>query len=431
MTRHLSRASPARSALTALALAALTVLLLADPAHADAPVAGAGPGATLDEVLAIARQLSPELAARALDTEAAQARVAIAGALPDPTVRITSDEIDHTAGPRQNKMIYSFEQEFPLWGKRDLRSAQASALVERSRADARQTEAELIEKVKLAFAQYYQSDQAIRTTQDLHRVVHDIAKVARDRYAQGRGSQSEAYKGELENSRLSAEIIRLEASRQSAAARLNALLARPINAPLARPLRLRSLPAVAALAPAALMERARAGNPGLAGGAAQIASAEAGQELADRNWYPDVTVSAGAIDRGSNGPPGYMATIGVKVPLQWGLHDAQQREASAQVSAAQMRRQSLELQIQSDLGEALASLGGAQRTADLIRTQLMPQNQALLRSGIAGYGLGKVELADVLRAEHDLADLRIQLLNAEFDAQRQLAAIERLIGSDL
>ncbi len=262
-------------------------------------------------------------------------------------------------------------------------------------------------------------------------MVHDIAKVARDRYAQGRGSQPEAYKGELENSRLSAEIIRLEATRQSAAARLNALIARPINAPLARPLRLRSLPGAGALAPAALMQRARTGNPGLAGGAAQIASAEAGQELADRNWYPDVTVGAGAIDRGSNGPPGYMATIGVKVPLQWGLHQAQQREASAQVNAAQLRRQSLELQIQSDLGEALANLGGAQRTADLIRTQLMPQNQALLRSGIAGYGLGKVELADVLRAEHDLADLRIQLLNAEFDAQRQLAAIERLIGSDL
>jgi outer membrane protein, heavy metal efflux system len=431
MTHHLSRASPAQTSLTGLALATLTVLLLADPAHAEAPVAAARPGASLDEVLAIARQLSPELAARALDTEAAQARVAIAGALPDPTIRITSDEIDRTAGPRQNKMIYSFEQEFPLWGKRDLRSAQASALVERSRADARQTEDELVEKVKIVFAQYYQSDQAIRTTQDLHRVVHDIAQAARDRYAQNRGTQQDAYKAELENSRLSTEIVRLETARQSAEARLNALLARPIDAPLARPSRLRSLPAAAALAPAALMDRARTGSPTLAGGVAQIASAQAGRELADRNWYPDVTVGAGAIDRGSNGPSGYMATIGVKVPLQWGLHDAQQREASAQVSAAQMRRQSLELQIQSDLGEALASLGGARRTADLIRTQLMPQNQALLRSGIAGYGLGKVELADVLRAEHDLADLRVQLLNAEFDAQRQLAVIERLIGSDL
>jgi hypothetical protein len=37
----------------------------------------------------------------------------------------------------------------------------------------------------------------------------------------------------------------------------------------------------------------------------------------------------------------------------------------------------------------------------------------------------------VLRAEHDLADQRIGLLNTEFDQQRQLAAIERLIGSEL
>ena len=49
MTRHLSRASPALAAYTGLALVALTVLALADPAHAEAPVAAAGRGATLDE----------------------------------------------------------------------------------------------------------------------------------------------------------------------------------------------------------------------------------------------------------------------------------------------------------------------------------------------------------------------------------------------
>jgi len=67
------------------------------------------------------------------------------------------------------------------------------------------TEVELIEKVKVAFAQYYQTDQAIRTTEDLHRVVHDMARVARDRYAQGRGSQPEVYKAEVEITRLSTE----------------------------------------------------------------------------------------------------------------------------------------------------------------------------------------------------------------------------------
>src|SRR5207244_12089952 len=95
-------------------LALLAILLAAEPAIAEAPVSLAAPGATLEEVLGIARRLSPELAARALDTEAAQARVAIAGSLADPTLRITSDEIDRTRGPRQNKMFFTVEQESPL-----------------------------------------------------------------------------------------------------------------------------------------------------------------------------------------------------------------------------------------------------------------------------------------------------------------------------
>src|SRR6202035_5795731 len=254
MPRQLSRTPPAPR--SAWLLPVLAIILVAGPASADAPVSLAAPGATLDEVLAIARRLSPELAARALDTEAAQARVEIAGSLADPTLRITSDELDRTSGPRQNKMFFTVEQEFPLWGKRDLRRDQASADVARSRADTRVTEAELVEKVKVAFAQYYQSDQAIRTTEDLHRVVHDMARVTRERYAQGRGSQQEVYKAEVEITRLSTEIVRLEAKRRSAAARLNALLARPIDAPLARPVKLRALPSDAALAPAALMQRA-------------------------------------------------------------------------------------------------------------------------------------------------------------------------------
>jgi cobalt-zinc-cadmium efflux system outer membrane protein len=429
MPRQLSRSPPVPHAACTLAL--LAIMLLSGTASAEASVSLAAPGATLEEVLAIARRLSPDLAARALDTEAAQARVEIAGSLADPTLRITSDEIDRTSGPRQNKMFFTVEQEFPLWGKRDLKRAQAGAEVARTQADARMTEAELVEKVKVAFAQYYQADQAISTTEDLHRVVHDIASLARDRYAQGRGSQQEVYKAEVENTRLATEIVRLEAKRRGAAARLNALLARPIDAPLARPVKLRALPSDAALAPAALMQRALAGNPSLAGGAAQITAAAAGKQLADRNWYPDVMLKAGAIDRTGNGPNGYLAEIGLRVPLQWGLHEAQQREAAAQVGAAQARRQGLELQIQSELGEFVADLAGSRKTGDLIRTQLLPQTQALLRSGIAGYGLGRAELVDVLRAEHDLADQRIELLSAEFDQQRQLAAIERLIGGDL
>ncbi|HWK46909.1 MAG TPA: TolC family protein [Stellaceae bacterium] len=408
----------------------LIFLLAAGPAAAEnAP--DALPGATLDTVLAIARRLSPELATRALETEAAQARVDIAGSWDDPTLRVTSDEIDRTTGPRQNKMIYSVEQEIPLWGKRDLRRDAARAEADQMAAEGRSAEADLIEKVKVAFAQYYQTDQAIRTTHDLHGVVHDIATLARDRYTQNRGTQQEIFKAEVESARIEIEIARLEASSRAAKGRLNALLARPIDAPLAKPARSRHLPPGGTLVPAALLERARVANPGLQSSSAIIAGAESNRRLAEKSWYPDITISASAIDRTGNGPNGYMAAIGLKVPLQFGLHSAQEHEATAKFGAARARRQVLEQQIEGDLAEAVASLSSSHATADLIGTQLLPKSEALVRSGVAAYAAGRAQLTDVLMAEHDLADLRVQLLSAEFDTQRQLAAIERLIGGDL
>ncbi|MDB5380210.1 MAG: TolC family protein, partial [Rubritepida sp.] len=119
------------------------------------------------------------------------------------------------------------------------------------------------------------------------------------------------------------------------------------------------------------------------------------------------------------------------LPLQGGLRDAQAREAGALAGAARARLEARQQQIQGDLADAVAGFEGSRRTIDLIRRQLLPQADALVRSGVAGYGFGRVDLVTVLRAQHDLADFRLQLLAAEFDGQRQLAAMERLLGGDL
>lgn len=342
-----------------------------------------------------------------------------------------SDDIDREAGPRPNKMIYSFQQEIPLWGRRDLRRQVAQAGVGQMAAQAQAAEAELAERVKVGFARYFTSHEAVRRTADLHRAIHGVAQVARERYAQGRGEQQEVFRAEVETTRVATEIVRLEAALRSAQGQLNALLVRPADAPLAPPERLRPLPAARALDATRLAERARSGNPSLAADLSAIRGAETNRTLAQRNWYPDVTIGAAAIDRSGFGPPGYQAWVAFKVPLQWGLREAQSAEAGAQAGAARARLEAREQQIRSDLAEAVAGFEGSRRTADLIRRQLLPQAEALVRSGAAGYGFGRVDLATVLRAQHDLADFRLQLLSAEFDTQRQLAAIERLVGGDL
>jgi cobalt-zinc-cadmium efflux system outer membrane protein len=387
------------------------------------------PGATAASVLALGRQLSPELRAMALERDAAAARADAAGQLDDPTFRAISDEVDRTSGPRINKTYMSFEQEFPLWGKLDLKRSAALAALDAARGREQAAGTELDEKIKVAFARYYAACRALKVNRDVASVAVAMAKLAKERYGQNLGSQNEAITADAEVTRTGMETARLESERRSAQARLNALLARPPTASLAEPVELRRLPPDEP-ALAILMDRARAANPRLFTGAAEIRNAASERELASKAWYPNVTLGAGAIQR-DNGPPGYTASLAFKIPLQWGVKEAGEREAAAKLAATQQRQAQLEADIGGDLEQTLAALTAARRIGDLTRKQLIPKLEAAHKSAIALYRQNQGSLTEVLEAEHRLHQARLDVLRADTDAQTALAAIERLIGAEL
>jgi outer membrane protein TolC len=390
---------------------------------------GGAPGATAASVLALGRQLSPELRAMALERDAAAARADAAGHLDDPTFRAMSDEVDRTSGPRINKTYLSFEQEFPLWGKRDLQRSAAQAAVDAARGREQAAAAELDEKIKVAFARYYTASQALAVNREIARLAAAMAKLAKERYAQNLAAQTDAITAEAEITRTSMETARLEAERRAAAGRLNALLARPPTAFLAEPKELRRLPPTEPPL-VALLDRARAGNPRLFTGAAEIRAAASERELAEKAWYPNVTLGAGAIQR-DNGPPGYTATLAFKIPLQWAAKEAGERETAAKLGAAQQRLIQIEAEIGGDLEQALASLTAARRIGDLTRRQLLPQLEAAHNSALALYRRDQGTLTAAIEAEHRIHQAQLDLLRADNDAQTALAAIERLIGAEL
>src|SRR6267143_3349170 len=119
------------------------------------------PGATVTELIALARQLSPELAAAALTAEAATARIISAGALPDPTLRVDADNLDQrNVSMNGTTITFRLMQEFPLWGKLDLKREIASFEATAARHRSRGTEFELLARVKSVFAARYATFQA-------------------------------------------------------------------------------------------------------------------------------------------------------------------------------------------------------------------------------------------------------------------------------
>src|SRR6266852_7699430 len=123
------------------------------------------PGATAGELIALARQLSPELAAAALSAEAATARIISAGALADPTLRVDADNLDQR-DVSMNGASFTFRlmQEFPLWGKRDLKRDIAGFEAAAAKYRSRGVEFELIARVKGVFAARYATFRAFVLT---------------------------------------------------------------------------------------------------------------------------------------------------------------------------------------------------------------------------------------------------------------------------
>src|SRR6516165_377555 len=392
------------------------LLLSTEPGSSAEPT----PGATVDDLLARVRQFNPELAAAALDREAAVAKIYPAGALDDPMVNLSRDQ-----GFRQT--LFTASQEFPLWGKRDLRRGVAESNAAAAAGREAGVLRELGEQIKVVLSQYYEAYQAIRVTREIRSLLQTVADSTRVRYAQGLGTQSDAIRAQLELTRLDPDLSALERDEAMAKAKINALIGRPADAELAAPRELRKLPPAGSLKFDALLARAREHNPALATARAEIGAAESERRLVDKSWYPDVTLTLGANDLAGIGAR-VTGTVGIKVPLQWGVREAQAREATAKKGAAQLRQEAAALKIESELQSALASLDPAQRTEDLLKHGLSQQSDAAYQSALASYQQGRGDLTSILDAARRRLEIRLEVLRVGTEAQTAFAAMERLVG---
>ncbi len=385
-------------------------------------------GATVESVLAAGRRLNPAIRAMALDTSAAAAKAEGADALDDPVI---SDSYQYYRNPGVfSGHAVMVTQAFPLWGKRSLRREAALADLDAARGREQAARDALDERIKVAFAQYYVASRALAVNREVISVTRGIRAAAEARYAAGTGDQPAVIRALGEETSAGIETARLEGDRAAAREVLNALLARPANAPLAEPLRLRPVPA-GDLVTASLVERARGGSPALAASGAEVSAAGTRATLAEKAWYPDLTIGAGPLIQTNNRPPGVAATIGLNIPLPWGKEASEQQAATAQLGAAQQRYEAALLEIQSALGEARERLKAARNASALVARKALPEARAALKSIIAAYAEGRGDLAAALAAQHQVHDLELKLLQLQLDEQTMLAAIERLIGGEL
>lgn len=402
------------------------------PASADEPL-----GSSLSGLLDYARAHNPELAATRYEAEAAQQRAEPAGALPDPVLRTELMDITNqgSTGPRllpsqTGGTRYLLMQSVPWFGKRDLQRAVAAAQAAQAEGQVAASWAELANRIKSAYAMHYYATASKQLAQQTLALLDDLEQVAQTRYANGLGTQQDVIRVQVEKSMLRGELIALQSEVHHTHARLNALLSRPVNAPLAEPAQLRAMPPATKLDEQALLERLRARNPQLQIADASIQSAEKSRDLAYVNRYPGFTLGIAPTQSGS-AVKSWDLMLELNIPLQQSSRRSQEHEAEAMLSASNARKEALLNQTQSDLSEALSALEAARQTEALIATRLLPQTELTYQSALAGYETGKVEFAMLIEAQKQILKSRQQQLQAQTGMQLRLADIEKLLGEEL
>lgn len=419
----------------ALFAALWSVPTLAAPALAAPTFAADDPalGADVDGLVAQARTMSPDLAAAALSAEAALRRAEGAGTLPDPTFRVQLKDIDREPGgilpDRLNRIDYTVEQEFPLWGKRDLARSIAGAEAARIAADRDQAGLELVAAVKSAFADYYGAAEAVAVAEDIKRTLDLMADVAQRRYEQGSGTQQDAIMARVEAAHLQTDVVRRQADRARAMARINALLNRPIEAALAAPQALPALPAPETFSLSQLSARLES-TPRLKALDATIASASGTQALAQKSWYPDVAVGLSVVDQNRRWQ-GYEAMVSVKIPLNGTLRRAEIGAATAELGAARNRRDALAAQARQELATAFRDFEEAAAIAQILHEHHIPQSDLAVESAVSGYQQSRIDFLTLLEAQRRAAQNKLEHVSTLVAQHRALAHIEKLVGGAL
>ena len=417
----------------------LSILILALATASGAPVLAqeAALGANVDTLINYAKTRNPEYAAMQAEAEASGERVTPAGALPDPKFRTELRDITRmgeqsaTLSPsRVGSTRYLLMQDIPWFGKRDLKREIAELEADGAKGRALGTWADVAGRIKVNFAQLYYVHRNELLTREILDLMTRLEKVAQVRYSGGLAAQQDVIRAQVEQTNMRNELIALETEQHHLHARLNALLARPNNAPLQVPTQLRKLPAPVTLDYATLEERVRTRNPQLFADESKIKAAEKSRDLTYKNRYPDFTLGVSPIQY-QNSIKEWELMFEVNIPLQQSSRRSQERESESMLNAARSRKEATTNQVSAELAEALSGIEAARRTENLLTNSLLPQAELTFKAALAGYETGKVDFATLLDSQRQIRQARQDQLKAQVDAQMRLAEIERLLGEDL
>jgi outer membrane protein TolC len=381
----------------------------------------------MEELVAVALDRSPSLAALEARLAAARELIAPAGALPNPMAETMLQNIsldDLTIGTMDMSMLaVEVRQDLLYPGKRAAARERASAEVEVEAARLELARRELVATVRVAYARLYASDRERETLLAATELLDMLAETVAARYAAGEADQEAVIKAQLEGSRVAERLDDLVAERSRTVAGLNRLLDQPGGAPVGE---------VSQLPPATFPEGpweelAASNGPNVAVAARAIEEAERRLEVARLELKPNLSTGAGIGFRGDLDPV-LILRFGVEVPL-WG-DDKQKpaiRAAEHELLMAEAELRDTVALARAEAARLAAERERADRQLVRYREAIVPQTSAAVDAARASYLAGRGDFSTVVEDFELWLEARAELARREAERFQVWAEVEALV----
>ena len=344
-----------------------------------------------------------------------------------------------TLGEEQYGAEYS--QPIETFGKRGKRIRVAGFGIAIAEADLQQRSTQLAYDITATYAEVSAERHKLKVLSDLIGLNQDTLRLTEARVKEGDVAP-------LEANLLRVEISRAEVSRRSAQGRLASAeleLRRLVGLDQGVPIPNSDIPAPTPIDLDTLKREALEKRADLKTARLEEQQEAARIDLAKAEAKPDVTLSAGYTKQNSqfDGLFGFNSTgalspirdsmdilnFGVSIPLRTSRSGAGNVQAvTARTAGARLRREYLERNIPLEVEAAYQRWRAACDSLQMLQSGVLDPSTSNLSVIREAYKLGQLRLLDVLNEQRRLVDTQLAYIDAQTDAARTWAEVERAAG---
>ena len=388
---------------------------------------------TIDQLVAEMLKNNPELHAAESRSLAAQARPAQLKALPEPVLSFVTRNGNGNPVPFTelgsdplSSVGFMWEEEFPFPGKLRLAADVAQKEADAAKAEIDVVKWKLISELKETYYDYFRATKSIEILNSSLELLRHFEEIARSRYTVGEGLQQDVLRAQVEISLVQQRITSMEQEKASAAAKINQLLNRAVDAPLPDPAEV--VESKFSLEENILQTQLASLSPRLRSSQSMISREQTGLDLAKKQFRPDFTSSV-EYANSPNYPDMWEIHFGLRVPVFYrSKQQSGVAEATQNLSRAQKELRMMQQEIAFKIRNQYLQLRSSEKLLKLYDQAVLPQTNLALESSLASYQVGKSDFLTTLNNFITLLEYRMNYYAELVKHESAIARLEEAIG---